>query len=80
MSEGNAIQSEQMICRVTKRSAGRETTGEKVFRELERLGISATIMDCLWKAQEKRTELQDGMPVQKKPESLLPAMERDNGI
>lgn len=61
MSEGNAIRSGQMICPVTKRSAGREATGEKVVREMERLGVSATIIDCLWKAQEKRTERQVNM-------------------
>lgn len=47
---------EQMIYRVTKRSVGKEATGEKVFRELERLGVSATIIDSLWKAQESRIE------------------------
>jgi len=48
-----------MICRVTKRSGGSELTGEKVFRELERLGVSATIIDSLWKAQESHVEVQE---------------------
>ena len=64
MSEGNAVQSEQMIYRVTKRSAGKEATGEKVFRELERLGVSATIIDCLWNAQEMRTKPKGEISVQ----------------
>jgi len=59
VSEGNAIQSGQMICRVTKRSGGSELTGKKVFRELERLGVSATIIDSLWKAQESHVETQE---------------------
>lgn len=58
MSEGNAVQPEQMIYRVTKRSTRKEATGEKVFRELERLGVSERIIDCLWNAQEMRTKTQ----------------------
>ena len=60
MSEGNAVQSEQMqvICRVTKRARGSELTGAKVFCGLERLGVSETIIDCLWKAQKRQTKSQ----------------------
>ena len=64
MSKGNAAQPKQMVYRVTKRSGGSEATGEKVFRELERLGVSATIIDCLWKAQEKRIKSRDEIPVE----------------
>lgn len=61
MSEGNAVQpgQKQMICRVTKRPNGRALTGTKVFRELERLGVSTAIIDSLWKAQESCTEAQE---------------------
>ena len=76
MSEGNAVQSEQMVYRVTKRSEGSEATGEKVFRELERLGVSATIIDCLWKAQEKRVKLQGEITVRETSEVQNPDDER----
>lgn len=64
MSETNAVipDQKQMVCRVTKRSAGREITGTKVFRELQRLGVSPTILESLRTAQENRQESQkDGM-------------------
>lgn len=58
MSETNAIghDGKQLVGRVTKRSGGRERTGAKVFQELERLGVSPSILDCLRTAQESLPE------------------------
>lgn len=58
MSETNAVYSDrkQLVGRVTKRPGGRERTGAKVFQELERLGVSASILDCLKTAQESFPE------------------------
>jgi len=50
----------QMVCRVTKRSGGREITDTKVVQELQRLGVSSTILDSLRTAQENRQGLQKG--------------------
>ena len=58
MREANvAVSSQkQMVCRVTKRSGGREIIDTKVFQELQRLGVSPTILDSLRTAQENRQE------------------------
>ena len=60
MSEADAVVSsqKQMVCRVTKRSADREITDTKVLLELQRLGVSATILESLRTAREDRTEHQ----------------------
>ncbi len=58
MREANvAVSSQkQVVCRVTKRSGGREITDTKVFQELQRLGVSPTILESLRTAQENRQE------------------------
>ncbi len=58
MSETNATgpDGKQLVGRVTKRPGGRERTGAKVFQELERLGVSTSILDCLKIAQESLPE------------------------
>lgn len=58
MSEAEAVRSEQkyLVCRVTKRSGEKRSSGEKMFRELERLGVSTTILESLWKAQENQSK------------------------
>lgn len=57
VSKAEVVHSEQkhLVCRVTKRSVGRENDGTKMFRELERLGVSNTILESLRKAQERQT-------------------------
>lgn len=63
MREANVAVSgqKQMVCKVTKRSGGREITDVKVFQELQRLGVSPTILDSLKTAQENRQEGQKGV-------------------
>ena len=58
MSEAGAVRSEQrdLVCRVTKRSEEKGSSGERMFRELERLGVSAAILESLWKAQEDQSK------------------------
>lgn len=56
MSEAEAVrpQQEHLVCKVTRRSQRKEQDGAKMLRGLERLGVSAEILESLWKAQEDR--------------------------